>query len=335
MEQTTFRVNWRPVNSAKVPGEMRRGSYQALARGAAGILFFQWRASAAGHGEVPQRDARPRRDRHPGLAGGDRAGRGAPAAGRADHGPGGGRLRDPVLLAELVGRGADRPAVGRAAHAGAGPLDVPAAVRGRGDRGFRRSRRGPVGVPGGAGPEPVPAHRGRGGQPAPVRGERRHGGDLVLVRDRGRARPCPPGPLRRPAARADRRRRGGRGARCSPDQTVEVAWADGRRSAGPLSSGTRSFGTVVWNTVAGPHRGDRRRGAGPLRRRPLGGLPGRARASSVGAGRAIYVGHAPGRRRAGRPARPGCSASLGRQRTRARPASSGWCGDGRGRATSS
>jgi beta-galactosidase len=48
MEQTTLRVNWRPVNSAKAPGEMRRGSYQALARGAAGILFFQWRASKAG-----------------------------------------------------------------------------------------------------------------------------------------------------------------------------------------------------------------------------------------------------------------------------------------------
>jgi beta-galactosidase len=48
MEQSTFRVNWRRVNSAKAPGEMRRGSYQALARGAAGILFFQWRASAAG-----------------------------------------------------------------------------------------------------------------------------------------------------------------------------------------------------------------------------------------------------------------------------------------------
>jgi len=48
IEQTTLRVNWRPVNSAKVPGEMRRGSYQALARGAAGVCFFQWRASKAG-----------------------------------------------------------------------------------------------------------------------------------------------------------------------------------------------------------------------------------------------------------------------------------------------
>ena len=170
------------MNAAKVPGEMRRGSYQALARGAAGILFFQWRASAAGTEKFHSAMLGHAGTATPGLAGGHRAGRGAPAAGRADHRPGGGRLRDPVLLAELVGRGADRPAVGRAAPAGAGPLDVPAAVRGRGDGRLRRARRGPVGVSGGAGPEPVPAHRGRGGEPAPVRRERRHGGDLVLVR---------------------------------------------------------------------------------------------------------------------------------------------------------
>ena len=134
MEQTTFRVNWRPVNAAKVPGEMRRGSYQALARGAAGILFFQWRASAAGAEKF-----------HSAMLG--HAGTATPAwrevielgeelqrLGELTTATGGGRLRDPVLLAELVGRGADRPAVGRAAPAGAGPLDVPAAVRGRGDR---------------------------------------------------------------------------------------------------------------------------------------------------------------------------------------------------------
>jgi beta-galactosidase len=48
MEQTTLRVNWRPVNSAKPPGEMRKGCFQALARDAAGLLFFQWRAARAG-----------------------------------------------------------------------------------------------------------------------------------------------------------------------------------------------------------------------------------------------------------------------------------------------
>ena len=45
MEQTSLRVNWRPHNSAKAPGQMRALSYQAVARGAAGVLFFQWRAS--------------------------------------------------------------------------------------------------------------------------------------------------------------------------------------------------------------------------------------------------------------------------------------------------
>jgi beta-galactosidase len=48
MEQTSLRVNWRQHNSAKVPGQMRALSYQAVARGAAGVLFFQWRASQSG-----------------------------------------------------------------------------------------------------------------------------------------------------------------------------------------------------------------------------------------------------------------------------------------------
>ena len=48
MEQTPLRVNWRKHNSAKVPGQMRAMSYQAVARGAAGVLFFQWRASRTG-----------------------------------------------------------------------------------------------------------------------------------------------------------------------------------------------------------------------------------------------------------------------------------------------
>ena len=48
MEQTTFRVNWRDHNVGKSPGQMRALSYQALGRGASGVLFFQWRASRAG-----------------------------------------------------------------------------------------------------------------------------------------------------------------------------------------------------------------------------------------------------------------------------------------------
>lgn len=48
MEQAASHVNWRQRNAPKRPGEMRLGSYQALARGANGILFFQWRASQGG-----------------------------------------------------------------------------------------------------------------------------------------------------------------------------------------------------------------------------------------------------------------------------------------------
>jgi beta-galactosidase len=48
MEQTTNRVNWREVNAAKAPGQMRLWSLQAVAHGADGILFFQWRQSRAG-----------------------------------------------------------------------------------------------------------------------------------------------------------------------------------------------------------------------------------------------------------------------------------------------
>lgn len=48
MEQAASAVNTRPRNAIKAPGQMRALSYQALARGADGILFFQWRQSAAG-----------------------------------------------------------------------------------------------------------------------------------------------------------------------------------------------------------------------------------------------------------------------------------------------
>ena len=48
MEQTTVRVNWRERNVPKRPGEMRLLSFGAVARGAEGIMFFQWRQSGAG-----------------------------------------------------------------------------------------------------------------------------------------------------------------------------------------------------------------------------------------------------------------------------------------------
>jgi beta-galactosidase len=48
MEQATSNVNWRQRNTTKRPGVMRLCNYQAIGRGADGVMFFQWRASKAG-----------------------------------------------------------------------------------------------------------------------------------------------------------------------------------------------------------------------------------------------------------------------------------------------
>jgi beta-galactosidase len=48
MEQGASAVNWQARNLAKAPGDMRRHSLQHVARGADGVMFFQWRASKAG-----------------------------------------------------------------------------------------------------------------------------------------------------------------------------------------------------------------------------------------------------------------------------------------------
>ena len=48
MEHSTSAVNWQPRNIAKRPGELARNSLAHLARGADGLMFFQWRASAFG-----------------------------------------------------------------------------------------------------------------------------------------------------------------------------------------------------------------------------------------------------------------------------------------------
>ncbi len=48
MEQSTSAVNWRSSNAPKAPGQNRALSYQSIARGADGILYFQWRQSRAG-----------------------------------------------------------------------------------------------------------------------------------------------------------------------------------------------------------------------------------------------------------------------------------------------
>ncbi|MFJ2743803.1 beta-galactosidase [Streptomyces sp. NPDC087440] len=48
LEQAPSAVSWRPVNVPKPPGLQRLWSLQALARGADGIMYFQWRQSRAG-----------------------------------------------------------------------------------------------------------------------------------------------------------------------------------------------------------------------------------------------------------------------------------------------
>lgn len=48
MEQVTSQVNWRRQNPLKRPGVMRLWSYQTIARGGDGVMFFQWRQSRAG-----------------------------------------------------------------------------------------------------------------------------------------------------------------------------------------------------------------------------------------------------------------------------------------------
>jgi len=48
MESATSAVNWRPLNRPKPAGLMRLQSLQAVARGADGVMFFQWRASLSG-----------------------------------------------------------------------------------------------------------------------------------------------------------------------------------------------------------------------------------------------------------------------------------------------
>jgi beta-galactosidase len=48
MEHSTSAVNWQPRNIAKRPAELARNSLAHVARGADGVMFFQWRASRFG-----------------------------------------------------------------------------------------------------------------------------------------------------------------------------------------------------------------------------------------------------------------------------------------------
>lgn len=53
MEQTPSRVTWHNPNVPKRPGHMRAMSYQALARGAMGLMYFQWRRGRGQRSSTP------------------------------------------------------------------------------------------------------------------------------------------------------------------------------------------------------------------------------------------------------------------------------------------
>jgi beta-galactosidase len=48
MEHSTSAVNWQPQNVAKEPGQLFRETLSHVARGADGVLYFQWRQSRSG-----------------------------------------------------------------------------------------------------------------------------------------------------------------------------------------------------------------------------------------------------------------------------------------------
>jgi beta-galactosidase len=65
LEQQCGAINWAPYNPALAPGEARLRVFQAIARGADGILFFRWRAAQTGaeqlHSGVLPHDDQPGR----------------------------------------------------------------------------------------------------------------------------------------------------------------------------------------------------------------------------------------------------------------------------------
>ncbi len=289
MEQTTFRVNWRPVNAAKVPGEMRRGSYQALARGAAGILFFQWRASAAGTEKF-----------HSAMLG--HAGTATPA------------WREVIELGEELQRLGELTTARVAADCAilfswpnwwaVEQIGQPSAelrlleqvrwmYRPLFEAGVTADFAAPDEDLSGYPVVLVPSlYLLTEAQGANLRRYVENGGTAVIsfwsgiVDEHDRVHLGPyGGPLRELI---------GGGvvdvAPLQPGQSVEVAWADGRRSAGTLSFGTLSFGTLsfgtLWQDLIEPADGEvlARYDGGPW-----AGYPA-VLSQQAGAGRAIYVG---------------------------------------------
>lgn len=62
MEQSPSQQNWQPYNTVKLPGELRRQSFQAMAHGADTVMYFQWRRGRGGieklHGAIVEHSNR-------------------------------------------------------------------------------------------------------------------------------------------------------------------------------------------------------------------------------------------------------------------------------------
>lgn len=97
METAAGAVSWQPRNRPLTPGELRRNAFGHVARGADGVLFFQWRASVAGaeqfhSGMVPHAGPRSRTFREVVALGADLAAAGEIA----------GTIVEPARVALLV-----------------------------------------------------------------------------------------------------------------------------------------------------------------------------------------------------------------------------------------
>ncbi len=162
MEQVTSAVQWRARNAPKRPGQYELWSLGAVARGADGILNFQWRQSVAGsetfHGAMVQHAGTESR-----VWGEVTAARAV--AGRARAGaryPRPDADRDRVGLAQLLDAAQRRGARGRASPRERCQGVACEPVRARARRGPRAPRERPDGLPRRGGAVLVPRHAASG-----------------------------------------------------------------------------------------------------------------------------------------------------------------------------
>ena len=196
MEHSTSAVNWQPRNIAKRPGEMRRNCLAHVARGADGVLFFQWRASRFGAEKfhsamLPQGGTGTRVWREVVELGADLAG----LAG----------LRGTVAEPDVACSGTGSPG-GRRSWNGGPSVDLgyrerieayyEASCARHADRRLRPPRGRPAAATAWSSrPRCTCTTTPAADEPAPLRRGRRHPRRVLLLRHRRRQRPGLPGPL--------------------------------------------------------------------------------------------------------------------------------------------